>query len=64
MRDDKLSTTVTEEEKQAFRELSAKDGMTMSEKLRELVYDELERRGGTTSRGSEGNPKTRAVADA
>jgi hypothetical protein len=41
MRDQKLSTTVTDGEKQDFREIAAIDGVTMSEKLRELVYDEL-----------------------
>lgn len=45
MRDKKLSTTVTEAEKQDFRELSAIDGITMSEKLRDLVYQELRDRG-------------------
>jgi hypothetical protein len=53
-RDEKLSTTVTEREKQAFRELAAIDGLTMSGKLRELVYDELEERDRKTTR-DEGN---------
>jgi len=44
MRTEKLSTTVTEDEKQAFREVAAADGMNMSQKLRALVYDELESR--------------------
>jgi len=52
-RDEKLSTTVTAGEKQSFREIAAKDGMNMSEKLRSLVYDELERRDHETKRSKE-----------
>ena len=56
MRTGKLSTTVTEDEKQAFREVAAADGMNMSQKLRALVYDELESRGRETTGNPAGNP--------
>ena len=49
-RDEKLSTSVTDAEKQAFREVAAIDGKNMSEKLRGLVYDCLEARGRETTR--------------
>lgn len=55
MRTEKLSTTVTEGEKQSFREIAAADGMNMSQKLRELVYDELEARGRETTENPVGN---------
>jgi len=50
MRSDKLSTSVHESEKQDFRMLCASEGKQMGEKLRELVYDELEAQGYETSR--------------
>jgi len=49
-RDEKLSTSVTEDEKLNFRLLAAGSGMNMSQALRKLVYDELERHDIETSR--------------
>jgi len=49
-RDEKLSTSVTEDEKLNFRLLAAGSGMNMSQALRTLVYDELERHDIETSR--------------
>ncbi len=49
-RDEKLSTSVTEDEKRNFRLLAACTDMNMSQGLRTLVYDELERHGIETSR--------------
>lgn len=62
MRDEKLSTTVTPEEKQHFREIAAEDGMNMSQKLRELVYEEIEARGRSTTGEPEGNGPTATMA--
>jgi len=60
MRDEKLSTTVTDDEKSAFRVEAAKEDMNISQKLREIVYDYLEEQGESTSReAAEGNPTTR-----
>lgn len=50
MRQEKLSTSVTADEKAAFRVVAAESNMTMAEKLRELVYDELEDHEYDTSR--------------
>lgn len=49
-RDQKLSTTVTESEKQDVRVRAAKQGKNMSQYLRDLVYDDLEDAGYETSR--------------
>jgi len=57
MRDEKLSTTVTGDEKTSFRMAAAAENMNMSEKLRDLVYDYLEEEGHEVSRETtEGNP--------
>jgi len=57
-RNEKVSTSVTAEEKQAFRMLSAMKDEQMAETLRGLVYDELEKHGYTTSRQSGGGPSS------
>jgi Arc/MetJ-type ribon-helix-helix transcriptional regulator len=49
-REEKLSTSVTDEEKLRFRRLAACNGQNMSERLRKLVYADLERHGLETSR--------------
>lgn len=54
-RTEKISTSVTEDEKTRFRVLAAKRDMDMAELLRELVYDELEAEGSETTRGPEEN---------
>jgi len=63
MRDAKLSTSVTSDEKQAFREIAAADGKTMSEKLRDLVYEELERNDHLTSETVTDPNRTTAASD-
>jgi hypothetical protein len=54
-RTEKISTSVTEEEKGRFRVLAAQRDMSMAELLREIVYDEIEGEGYETTRSSEGN---------
>jgi len=44
-RTEKVSTTLTPEEKQHVREMAALDGETMSELVRRLIYDEMRGRG-------------------
>lgn len=53
-RTEKLSTSVTSEEKSRFRVIAAERDMTMAELLRELVYDEIEAEGYETTRTPEG----------
>lgn len=59
-RTEKISTSVTEEEKSRFRVLAAQRDMSMAELLREVVYDEIEAEGYETSRSSEGKPPSAA----
>lgn len=54
-RTEKISTSVTEDEKSRFRVLAAERDMTMAELLRELAYDEIEAEGYETTRDPEGN---------
>lgn len=60
-RTEKLSTSVTEDEKRNFRVLAAECDMAMAELLRELVYDELEDEGYETTRGPEGDLRPAAT---
>jgi len=54
-RTEKVSTSVTEDEKSRFRVLAAEQDMSMAELLRGLVYDEIEDQGYETTRQPEGN---------
>lgn len=54
-RTEKVSTSLTEDEKSRFRVLAAQRDMSMAELLREIVYDEIEAEGYETTRSSEGN---------
>ncbi|ACV12237.1 hypothetical protein Huta_2070 [Halorhabdus utahensis DSM 12940] len=58
-RTEKISTSVTEDEKSRFRVLAAERDMTMAELLRELVYEEIK---GDDERtlGPEENPNPEA----
>lgn len=62
-RNQKLSTTLTEDEKQAVRVRAARQGKNMSQYIRDLIYDDLEESGHETSRqqeaASEGNQSRR-----
>lgn len=55
-RTEKISTSVTKEEKGRFRVLAAEQDMTMAELLRELVYDEIESPEDEEGPATEGNP--------
>lgn len=59
-RTEKLSTSVTADEKGRFRVLAAERDMTMAELLRELAYDEIEAEGYETSREPEENLRSAA----
>ncbi|WP_459192932.1 hypothetical protein [Halosimplex sp. J119] len=54
-RTEKISTSVTEDEKSRFRVLAAERDMTMAELLRELVYEEIEVDEHQKAVGAEGN---------
>lgn len=54
-RTEKVSTSLTEDEKRRFRILAAERDMDMAELLRELVYDEIEREGYETTRNPGAN---------
>lgn len=54
-RTEKISTSVTKDEKSRFRVLAAERDMAMAELLRELVYDKIEQEGYETSREQEEN---------
>jgi hypothetical protein len=62
-RTEKLTTSVTPEEKQHWKILAAELGYsTPADMLREVAYDHLEENEYETSReGEEGNPKAAAV---
>jgi hypothetical protein len=63
-RGEKLSTSVTDEEKLRFRRLAACNGENMSERLRKLVYRDLERHGLETSREvAEDSPEAQPERD-
>jgi hypothetical protein len=63
-REAKLSTSVTDEEKLRFRRLAACNGENMSERLRKLVYEDLERHGLETSREvAEDSPEAQPERD-
>lgn len=62
-RTEKISTSVTEDEKSRFRVLAAERDMNMAELLRELVYDEIEEEGYDTTRETEGNLRPGTAAD-
>jgi hypothetical protein len=63
-REEKLSTSVTDEEKLNFRRLAACNGENMSERLRALVYGDLERHGLETSReAAEDSPEAQPERD-
>ena len=63
-RTEKLSTSVTPEEKSDFRVEAAKQDKDMADLLRSLAYDYLEEQEYSTSREDEqGNPKQTATAD-
>jgi hypothetical protein len=64
-RTERIQTSLTPAEKQAWKVLAAKQGYeTPAAYLRDLVYDELEAEGIETSRedGDEGNPQP-AIAE-
>lgn len=54
-RTEKVSTSLTEDEKRRFRILAAERDMDMAELLRELAYDEIESEGYETTRKQETN---------
>lgn len=60
-RTEKISTSVTEDEKSRFRVIAAKRDMSMAELLRELVYDELEKEDGGRTEEPEGNLRPAAT---
>ncbi|WP_436925766.1 ribbon-helix-helix protein [Halosimplex amylolyticum] len=60
-RTEKLSTSVTEDEKSRFRVLAAERDMTMAELLRELVYEELQEEEHQKAVRTEGNPSPGAT---
>jgi hypothetical protein len=65
-RTEKLSTSVTPDEKQDFKRIMVEEGYeTQADLLRNLVYDKLEEEGYATSEGAdEGNLKSKtAMAD-
>lgn len=55
-RTEKISTSVTKEEKSRFRVLAAQQDMTMAELLRELVYNEIDPEEEEDTTVTEGNP--------
>ncbi|WP_164471643.1 hypothetical protein [Halosimplex salinum] len=60
-RTEKISTSITEDEKSSFRVLAAQRDMTMAELLRELVYDEIKDEEYQQAVGTEGNPSPGAT---